>query len=73
MELTWNGLPGPATRWWRLPALAAMRRDHLGAIAVQQTFGDLLRQQIVNERSVDGFDPELLRQMMVDHAASPWT
>ena len=59
MELTWNDLSGPATRWWGLHALVAMRRDHHGTIAVQQTFGDLLPQQIVNERSVDVFDPEL--------------
>ncbi len=68
MELTWNDLPGQPTRWWGLPALAAMRRDYLGAIAVQQSFGDLVRQQIANERTVDVFDPELLRQLMVDHA-----
>ena len=68
MELTWNDLPGQPTRWWGLPALAAMRRDYLGAITVQQSFGDLVRQQIVTERCVDVFDPELLRQVMVDHA-----
>ena len=68
MELTWNDLPGQPTRWWGLPALAAMRRDYLGAIAVQQSFGDLVRQQIANERTVDVFDPELLRQLMIDHA-----
>jgi cytochrome P450 len=68
MELTWNDLPGPTTRWWGLPALAAMRRDYLGVIATQQRFGDLVRQQIFNERAVDVFDPELLRQVMVDHA-----
>ena len=68
MNLTWNDLPGPPTRWWGLPALAAMRRDYLGAIAAQQHYGDLVRQQILNERAVDVFDPELLRQVMVDHA-----
>ena len=45
-----------------------MRKDYLGAIAAQQIFGDLVRQQIFNERTVDVFDPELLRQIMVDHA-----
>ena len=68
MELTWSDLPGPSTRWWGLPVLAAMRRDYLGVIATQQGFGDLVRQQILNERAVDVFDPELLRQVMVDHA-----
>ena len=70
MELTWNDLPGPTTRWWGLPALAAMRRDYLGVIATQQRFGDLVRQQIFNERAVDVFDPELLRQVMVDQSDS---
>jgi cytochrome P450 len=68
MQLTWNSLPGPPNRWWGLPALAAMRRDYLGSIAAQQPFGDLVRQQILNERAVDVFDPELLRQVMVEHA-----
>lgn len=68
MTFTWKDLPGPTTRWWGLPALVAMRKDYLGAIAAQQIFGDLVRQQISNERTVDVFDPELLRQIMVDHA-----
>ena len=68
MQMTWHDLPGPPTRWWGLPTLMAMRRDYLGAIAAQQRFGDLVRLQIVNERTVDVFDPELLRQVMVDHA-----
>ena len=68
MQLTWNDLPGPPTRWWGLPALTAMRRDYLGAIAAQHRFGDMVRQHIANERTVDVFDPELLRQLMVDHA-----
>ena len=68
MQMTWNDLSGTPTRWWGLPALMAMRRDHPGAIAAQQRFGDLVRLQIVNERTVDVFDCELLRQVMVDHA-----
>ena len=68
MNFTWNDLPGPPTRWWGLPALAAMRRDYLGTIAAQQRFGDLVRQQVLRERAVDVFDPELLRQVMLDHA-----
>ncbi len=68
MQLTWNDLPGPPQRWWGLPVLAAMRRDYLGVIASQQRHGDMVRQQIGRERCVDVFDPELLRQLMVDHA-----
>ena len=68
MEMTWSDLPGPSARWWGLPTLAAMRRDYLGAIAAQQRFGDLVRQQVLTERIVDVFDPELLRQVMLDDA-----
>jgi cytochrome P450 len=68
METTWNELPGPAPSWWGLPALAAMRRDYLGTIAGHQRFGGLVRLQILNERTVDVFDAELVRQVMVDHA-----
>ena len=68
MASTWRDLPGPTTRWWGLPALLTMRHDYLGAITAQQRFGDLVRQQIATERIVDVFDPELLRQAMVDDA-----
>ena len=65
---TWNDLPGHPTRWWGLPVLAAMRRDYLAVIAAQRPLGGLVRQRILGERGVDVFDPELLRQVMVDHA-----
>jgi cytochrome P450 len=68
MSQTWNDLPGPPTPWWGLPKLAAMRRDYLGTIAAQHAYGDLPRLRILNERTVDVFDPELLRTLMVDHA-----
>jgi hypothetical protein len=68
MVVTWNDLTDPLTRWLGLPALAAMRRDYLGAISEQQRFGDLVRQRTVNERSVDVFDPEFLRQLMFYYA-----
>ncbi len=68
MVTTWSELPGPPTRWWGLPVLAAMRRDYLGVIASQRSHGDLVRQQILGERVVDVFDPELLRRIMVEHA-----
>ncbi len=42
--------------------LAAMRRDYLATIAAQQRFGDVVRLQILNERTVDVFDPELLHR-----------
>lgn len=66
--LTWNDLPGHPTRWWGLPVLAAMRRDYLAVIAAQRPLGDLVRQRILGERGVDVFDPELVREVMVEHA-----
>ncbi len=68
MDLHWNDLPGPPDRWWGLPFLAAMRRDYLSCIATQQRYGDIVRLRILNERTVDLFDPELVRSAMVDHA-----
>jgi hypothetical protein len=68
MNQTWNDLPGPPTPWWGLPKLAAMRRDYLGTIAARQAHGNLPRLRILNERTVDVFDPELLRTLMIDHA-----
>ena len=67
-NLTWNDLPAHPTRWWGLPALAAMRRDYLGMIAAQRPLGDLVRLQILGERTVDLFHPEQVREVMVDHA-----
>lgn len=66
--LTWNELPGHPTRWWGFPVLMAMRRDYLAVISAQRQLGDLPRQQILGERGVDIFDPELVREVMVDHA-----
>jgi cytochrome P450 len=64
----WHDLPGPPTRWWGLPVLHAMRRDYLAVIEGQRRRGDLVRQQILKERAVDVFDPDLVRRLMVDHA-----
>ncbi|MFG6432646.1 cytochrome P450 [Roseateles sp. LYH14W] len=65
---TLNDLPSHPDRWWGLPVLAAMRRDYLAVITAQRPLGDLVRQQILGERGVDVFDPELLRAILVDHA-----
>lgn len=67
-SLSWNDLPAHPDRWWGLPVLAAMRRDYLAVIARQQPLGDLVGQRILAERDVDVFDPELLREVMVEHA-----
>lgn len=65
---TWNDLPSHPTRWWGFPVLMAMRRDYLAVISAQRPLGDLVAQNILGERGVDVFDPELLRAIMVDHA-----
>ncbi|PTT77264.1 cytochrome P450, partial [Pelomonas sp. HMWF004] len=62
----WSDLPGHPTRWAGLPVLAAMRRDYLAVVSAQRPLGDLVRQQILGQRSVDVFDPELVRAVMVD-------
>ena len=67
-NLTWNELPAPPHRWWGLPALLAMRRDYLGFIASQRQLGDFAGLQLFNERTVDLFDPALVREALVDHA-----
>jgi cytochrome P450 len=66
----WNDLPSHPTHWWGVPVLMAMRRDYLAVIAAQRPLGDLVRQQILGQRGVDVFDPELVRAVMVDHAAA---
>jgi cytochrome P450 len=65
---TWNDLPSHPTRWWGLPVLTAMRRDYLAVISAQRPLGDLVAQRILGERGVDVFDPELVREAMVEHA-----
>jgi cytochrome P450 len=45
-----------------------MRRDYLAVIAAQRPLGGLGRQRILAERGVDVFDPELVREVMVEHA-----
>lgn len=62
-------IPGPDRRWWGLPLLGAMRRDYLGFSAgLQRAHGDLVRLHIVQERGVELFHPDLLREALVEHA-----
>ncbi len=67
-QIQWAELPGPETRWWGLPTLAAMRRDLLAVMQAQRAHGGMVRMQILNERVVDVFEPELARALLVDHA-----
>jgi cytochrome P450 len=63
-------LPAPAHRWWGLPLLAAMRRDYLGFSQSLKQHGDIVGMRLLGEQAVELFDPELLRQALVEQADS---
>lgn len=63
----YDELPGPPGRWWGLPDFNAMRRDYLGAIERLRPYGDLVRQRVLYERSLDMFDPDQARRLLVEH------
>lgn len=64
--------PGPRARgWgrWGQPLMRAMRSDYLGfARWRQRRFGDVCAMRLYWEHSVDLFAPELVRELLVDHA-----
>jgi len=65
----WADLPGPKTRWWGLPLLRDMRRDYLGFTErLRREHGDLVAMRLVNERTVDVFDPDGVREVLVQQA-----
>jgi cytochrome P450 len=69
MNAPFDAIPGPAPRWWGLPLLFDMRRDYLGfSTRLQRVHGSLVRLQIGRERGVEIFDPDLLREALVDNA-----
>ncbi|MFN7573258.1 MAG: cytochrome P450 [Betaproteobacteria bacterium] len=66
---SFDDLPGPTRRWWGLPLLAALQRDYLGFCErLKREYGDLVRMRIAHERSVDVFDPAVVRELLVDQA-----
>ncbi|NML42278.1 cytochrome P450 [Ramlibacter sp. G-1-2-2] len=66
---TWADLPRPPSRWWGLSLLGDMRRDYLGFVErLQASHGDLVAMRIGFERMVDVFDPEAVREVLVQHA-----
>ncbi len=65
----WADLPGPSTRWWGLPLLREMRRDYLGFTErLRCEHGDIVKMRLGVERSVDIFDPEGVREVLVQQA-----
>lgn len=61
--------PGPRAGWWGFPLLRALKADYLGfTTRLHRAHGDLTFMQMVNERAYDVFSPELVREILVDHA-----
>ncbi|MEO7108689.1 MAG: cytochrome P450 [Rhodoferax sp.] len=61
--------PGPVSRWWGLPLLAAMKRDYLGFVTrLQRTHGDISYMRLGNEHAWDLMSPDLVREALVTHA-----
>ena len=68
-SLAWRALPGARAWPLSLPLLRAMRRDYLGfATRLQHEHGDLVGLRIAQERLVDVFHPDLVRQALVEHS-----
>lgn len=61
--------PGPSSRWWGLPLLAAMKRDYLGfTTQLQRDHGDISYMRLGHERAYDLMSPDLVREALVTHA-----
>jgi cytochrome P450 len=62
--------PGPPDRWWGFPLLRAMQRDYIGfTTGLQRAHGDIVAMRLVNERSIDLFSPDAVREVLVEQAA----
>lgn len=62
--------PGPRAWPLGLPLLRAMRQDYLGFVTqLQRQHGDITQMHIARERAIDLFSPDLVRELLVDHAA----
>lgn len=63
--------PGPVEKWCGLPLLRKIQRDYLGTVtALQRGHGDVVATRLGPERVVDLFHPELVREVLLDHAES---
>ncbi|WP_396269551.1 cytochrome P450 [Ideonella sp.] len=64
-------IPGPRMGLWRaLKHSRQMRRDYLGTRdELHLRFGDISKMGLIVETVVDVFNPELARELLVDHAA----
>ncbi len=69
MTKAFHTIPGPKARWWGLPLLRAMQHDYLGVSeALHCQYGDMVRLSLVQERGVEVFHPDLMREALVEHA-----
>jgi cytochrome P450 len=61
--------PGPKTPWFGLPVVGELQKDMLGTIQkFQKQYGDIVHVQIAHENFYYIFSPELVRELLVEHA-----
>lgn len=61
--------PGPPTPWFGLPIVEEMKKDLLGTVQkLHDQYGDVLRLKIAHETFYYVFSPDLIREVLVDHA-----
>lgn len=61
--------PGPNTPWFGLPIVGDMQKDMLGTVQkLHEQHGDVVRLKIAHETFYYIFSPELIREVLVDHA-----
>jgi cytochrome P450 len=66
---TKNTPPGPPTPWFGLPIVGEMQKDMLGAVQkLHEKYGDIVRLKIAHETFYYVFSPELIREVLVEHA-----
>lgn len=61
--------PGPDAPWFGLPLLGEMKNDALGtALRMREQYGDVVHFRMANQPYYYFFSPELIRELLVDHA-----
>ena len=63
--------PGPVTKWWGLNQLPTMRSNYLGYVqGLQHQHADIAQLQILNQRFVHVFNPDWVREILVNQSDS---
>jgi cytochrome P450 len=61
--------PGPNAPWFGLPIVGELQKDMLGTIQkFHEQYGDIVHVKIAHENFYYMFSPELVREMLVEHA-----